>query len=177
MSGGFVMPASSTATVNAVANLRTDFKLLIGGELVDGEDALEVINPATGSVFARCPAAGKAQLDHAVVVARRAGPAWASKSFEERAAFIRRMADVLRANQEPLAELLTREQGKPLQQSRDEITRAATLAEGMTRIAIPVEKLVEDAERRIELHYRPLGVVGIIAPWNAPINLASGPMV
>jgi acyl-CoA reductase-like NAD-dependent aldehyde dehydrogenase len=171
------MPASSTATANAVADLRTDFRLLIGGELVDGEEALDVINPATGKVFARCPAAGKAQLEHAVVVARRASHAWASKSFEERAAYIKRMADVLRANQDSLAELLTREQGKPLQQSRDEITRAATLAEGMTRIAIPVEKLVEDAERRIELHYRPLGVVGIIAPWNAPINLASGPMV
>src|SRR5215475_5095132 len=99
MSGGFVMPASSTATANAVADLR----LLIGGELVDGEEALDVINPATGKVFARCPAAGKAQLDHAVVVVRRASHAWASKSFEERAAFIKRMADVLRANQDSLA--------------------------------------------------------------------------
>jgi acyl-CoA reductase-like NAD-dependent aldehyde dehydrogenase len=160
-----------------MADLRTDFKLLIGGELVDGEDALDVINPATGAVFARCPAAGKAQLDHAVVVARRAGHEWARKSYEERAAVIKRMADVLRANQDMLAELLTREQGKPVGQSRDEIGRAASQSEGMCAIPIPVEKLVEDKERRIELHYRPLGVVGIITPWNAPINLAAGPMV
>jgi acyl-CoA reductase-like NAD-dependent aldehyde dehydrogenase len=167
----------SASVAASVASLRTDFKLLIGGELVDGEDSLEVINPATGAVFAHCPAAGKAQLDHAVVVARRASQAWAAKSFEERAAAIKRLAAALRAHQDSLAELLTREQGKPIGQSRDEIGRAATQSEGMSNIRIPVEKLLEDAERRIELHYRPLGVVGIITPWNAPINLAVGPLV
>lgn len=168
------MSASAAA---GAPGLRTDFKLLIGGELVDGEEALDVINPATGAVFARCPAAGKAQLDHAVMTARHAGHAWRAKSFEERAAAIKHMAAVLRANQETLAELLTREQGKPLGQSRDEIGRAASQSEGMAAIAIPAERLMEDAERRIELHYRPLGVVGIITPWNAPINLAAGPLV
>jgi acyl-CoA reductase-like NAD-dependent aldehyde dehydrogenase len=167
---------ATSVTVSAT-DLRTDFKLLIGGELVDGEESLDVINPATGAVFAHCPAAGKAQLDHALVMARRASHAWSQKTFEERAAAIRRMAAVLRANQEALAELLTREQGKPVSQSRDEIGRAASQSEGMAGIAISVEKLMEDAERRIELHYRPLGVVGIITPWNAPINLAAGPLV
>lgn len=169
--------SASGADSGAAADLRTDFKLLVGGELVAGEEALEVIDPATGAVFARCPAAGKAQLDRAVVMARRARHGWAGKSFEERAAAIKRMAGVLRANQNELAELLTREQGKPVAQSRDEITRAATQSEGMAAISIPVEKLMEDAERRIELHYRPLGVVGVITPWNAPINLAAGPLV
>ncbi|HVW68513.1 MAG TPA: aldehyde dehydrogenase family protein [Steroidobacteraceae bacterium] len=159
------------------ADVRTDFHLLIGGELVDGEESLEVINPATGAVFARCPAAGKAQLDHAIVTARRASDAWGRKSFEERAAAIKHMAAVLRSNQDTLAELLTREQGKPIGQSRDEIGRASSQSEGMIAIRIPVEKIVDDAERRIELHYRPLGVVGIISPWNAPVNLAVGPMV
>ena len=82
----------------------------------------------------------------------------------------------LRAHQDSLAELLTREQGKPLAQARDEIGRAFSQSEGMTRIAIEPEILVDDAQRRIELHYRPLGVVGIITPWNAPINLAAGPL-
>ncbi len=167
-----------TAAIAAdAAHLRTDFHLLIGGELVDGEESLDVVNPATGAVFARCPAAGKAQLEHAIVTARRASVAWGAQSFGERATAIQRMAAVLRANRDSLAELLTREQGKPVSQSRDEIGRAATQSEGMAAIAIPVEKLVEDAERRIELHYRPLGVVGIITPWNAPINLAAGPLV
>src|SRR5580704_10325015 len=90
------------------ADLRTDFHLLVGGELVDGEESLEVINPATGAVFARCPAAGKAQLDHAIAAARRASVAWGAKSFAERAAAIKAMAAVLRANQDSLGELLTR---------------------------------------------------------------------
>jgi acyl-CoA reductase-like NAD-dependent aldehyde dehydrogenase len=150
--------------------------MLIDGALVGGSESLEVINPATGQVFARCPAAGRAELDRAVAAARRAAPEWSHKSFEERAQAIRKVSAVLRQNQPVLAELLTREQGKPLAQSRDEIGRALSQAEGMAAIPIPVETLMEDAERRIELHYRPLGVVGAIAPWNAPISLSMGPL-
>jgi len=164
------------ALPNSSAAPRTDFALLIDGELVGGQTGLEVINPATGRVFARCPAAGRGDLDRAVEAARRAFPAWSARTFEERAALIRRFCDALRAHQESLGELLTREQGKPLSQARDEIGRAAVQSEGMTKIAIPVELLADDAERRIELRYRPLGVVGIITPWNAPINLAAGPL-
>ncbi len=158
------------------ADVRTDFALLIDGELSQSGSSLEVINPATGTVFARCPAAGRAELERAVTAARRAFPSWSATSFEHRAAAIRRMSAVLRANQDSLAELLTREQGKPIGQSRDEIGRAATQSEGMAAIPVPVEKLLEDSERRIELRYRPLGVVGVITPWNAPINLAAGPL-
>jgi acyl-CoA reductase-like NAD-dependent aldehyde dehydrogenase len=153
-----------------------EFALLIDGQRIFGEASLEVINPATGQVFARCPAANKQQLDEAVHAARAAFKKWRAKSFSERAAAIHAMTAVLRGNQEELAQLLTREQGKPIAQSRDEITRAATQAEGMAAINIGTETLVEDAQRRIELHYRPLGVVGIITPWNAPINLAVGPI-
>ncbi len=158
-----------------------EFTHLINGQLVSraaiaGDATLEVINPATGAVFARCPAANKQQLDAAVNSARTAFPLWKAKSFAERAAFIGKMAAVLREHQEALAQLLTREQGKPIGQARDEIGRAATQSEGMAAIKIGVETLVEDGQRRIELHYRPLGVVGIITPWNAPINLAAGPI-
>ena len=147
----------------SAASLRTDFSLLIDGQLSSSASAaLEVINPATGAVFARCPAAGRAELDKAVGAARRASTPWGATSFQERAAAIKRMATVLRTHQDSLAELLTREQGKPIGQARDEIGRAATQSEGMAAIAIPVETLVENAERRIELRYRPLGVVGII---------------
>jgi len=137
---------------------------------------LEVINPATGEVFARCPAAGRVELDRAVAAARDAFPAWRARSFEDRRSAIRRMAQVLRDHQAELAELLTLEQGKPLTQSRDEIMRAATQSEGMAQISIEPEVLLDDAARHIELSYFPLGVVGIITPWNAPINLAAGPL-
>ena len=161
----------------AAAALQTDFSLTVDGELLrSASSTLDVINPATGKVFARCPAAGPAELDRAVAAARKALPKWSALSYEERAGYIKRMSAALKTHQNSLAELLTREQGKPIGQSRDEIGRAATQSEGMAAIRIPVEKLAEDAEKRIELRYRPLGVVGIITPWNAPINLAAGPL-
>jgi acyl-CoA reductase-like NAD-dependent aldehyde dehydrogenase len=157
--------------------IRTDFSLLVDGENVTSQTFLVVINPASGEVVARCPAAGRAELDRAVAAARRAFPAWSELSYEHRTTVIKRMAEVLKANADALAELLTREQGKPLQQSKDEINRAATLTEGMLKIRFETETIVDDAEKRIELRYVPLGVAGIITPWNAPINLAIGPLV
>lgn len=158
------------------APLRTDFAQLIDGEMVAGTPALDVINPATGAVFARAPRATRADLECAVAAARRALPHWRGQSFAQRRSAIARLAAALREHQDSLAELLTREQGKPLAQSRDEIARAAAQSEGMAAIAIESELLIDDAQRRIELHYVALGVAGIITPWNAPINLAAGPL-
>ena len=156
--------------------LRTDFTLTIDGESVAAGQQLEVINPATGEVFARCPAAGRAELERAVAAARRAFPLWSATSYDDRTQLVKSMAAALRANQDSLAELLTREQGKPVSQSRDEIGRAASQSEGLTQIPIRGETIADDAERRVELRYFALGVAGIITPWNAPINLAAGPL-
>ena len=157
--------------------LREDFALLINGELQPGSTSLEVINPATERVFARCPAASRRELDQCVRAARLAWRPWRQLSYAERAASVDAFADRLIAEQQPLAELLTREQGKPLDQSLAEIERGAAQSKGLIGIAIEPETLIDDAIRLIELHYRPLGVVGIITPWNAPINLALGPLV
>ncbi len=135
-----------------------------------------MINPATGQVFARCPAAGRDELDRAVAAARRAFPAWRDLSYAQRAERIRRFCESLKQHQDELARLLTMEQGKPLSQAKDEITRAATQSEGMTKIPIEPEVLEDNAQRHIELQWFPLGVAGIITPWNAPINLAAGPL-
>jgi acyl-CoA reductase-like NAD-dependent aldehyde dehydrogenase len=156
---------------------RTDFSLLIGGKLVGGSGRLDVINPATGTVFAHAPAAGRAELDEAVAAAREAFTSWRGTSYSQRAELVRAFSQKLRERQSELAELLTREQGKPLSQSVAEIDRGAAQSDGMVTIEIPVEVLIDDAERHIELKYRPLGVVGIITPWNAPVNLALGPLV
>jgi len=155
---------------------RSDFRHLIDGELVGSPLSFEVVNPANGAVFARCPEATREQLDAAVAAARRAAPAWAARDYPARRALIRAATAALRAQQQPLAELLTREQGKPIGQARDEIGRAATQSEGMADIEIRTDTLVDDAQRHIELGWFPLGVVGIITPWNAPINLAAGPL-
>src|SRR5262245_46634548 len=118
------------------------FSLLIDGEPAGSRERLEVINPATGKVFAQCPAAGREELERAVAAARRAAPAWSARSFEDRTQFIKRMAGILRANQDALAELLTREQGKPIGQARDEIGRAAGQSEGMTQISVASELII-----------------------------------
>ncbi|HEY3517193.1 MAG TPA: aldehyde dehydrogenase family protein, partial [Gammaproteobacteria bacterium] len=157
--------------------LRTDFSLLIDGELEQSAQHLDVINPALGTVFARCPAAQRVELDRAVAAARRAFADWRGRSFVERAELVKQLSLALRAHQNELAELLTREQGKPLAQSVAEIDRGAAQSDGMVGIALPVEVLASDDDKHIELRYRPLGVVGIITPWNAPVNLALGPLV
>ena len=161
----------------ASMTLRTDFSLLIDGKLEHSDQELEVINPAFGTVFARCPAASRSHLDRAVKAARAALPAWRAKSFAERAALVRKSSEVLREKQNELAELLTREQGKPLSQSVAEIDRGTAQSDGLVGIEIPNEVLVDDKQNHIELRYRPLGVIGIITPWNAPISLALGPLV
>ena len=157
--------------------LRTDFSLLIDGRLEQSAQHLDVIDPALGTVFARCPAAQRAELDRAVTAARRAFSAWRSRSFAERAALVKQLSQRLREHQSELAELLTREQGKPLSQSIAEIDRGAAQSDGMVGIQIAVETIADDDDKHIELRYRPLGVVGIITPWNAPVNLALGPLV
>lgn len=152
------------------------FSLLIGGKLVSAAATLDVVNPATGLTFARCPAAAAAELDAAVGAARAAFPAWRALGFAARAALIAKFADLLSAQAEPLSRLLTMEQGKPVGQSKDEIARGATLSVGMTKIVIAPEVILDNAERYVELRYQPLGVAGIITPWNAPVNLAIGPL-
>lgn len=158
------------------AELHRDFSLLINGELHGSEQQLEIVNPATAQVFAQCPKATLRQLDQAVAAARNAFASWRATTFEQRRAAIKRFSDTLKAHQDELAELLTREQGKPLGQAKDEITRAGTQSEGMAQIEIKSELIGDDVQRRIELQYVPLGVVGVITPWNAPINLAAGPL-
>lgn len=162
--------------VKRTEELRSDFAHLIDGELVSGEKWLEVINPATGAVFARCPEAGREELDRAVAAAKEAFAAWKGTSYEERAALLKKMAAALEQNQDGMGELLTREQGKPLAQSVAEIGRGSGQLLGLSSIEIPVEIIADDDQKRVELHYRPLGVTGIITPWNAPINLALGPI-
>jgi acyl-CoA reductase-like NAD-dependent aldehyde dehydrogenase len=166
-----------THPVAATAQLRMDFSHLIDGEMVGGKEWFDVVNPATGKAFARAPLLSREELDRAVTAARRAFPAWRATAVADRRAAIGRMAQILTDNAAALAELLTLEQGKPVGQSRDEISRAATQSVGMAEIVIADELLEDNAQRRIELKYFPLGVVGIITPWNAPINLAAGPLV
>jgi acyl-CoA reductase-like NAD-dependent aldehyde dehydrogenase len=146
----------------------------IDGKPQTSDAWFDVINPATGTPFARCPDASRAQLDAAVAAARAASGRWSALSFEERRGMLRRFADAVRANAEMLTALLVQEQGKPLSAARAELTHAPEQVERLSAIEIRNEVLRESSRQRIELRYRPLGVVGIITPWNVPIAIAIG---
>jgi len=149
------------------------FTHTIDGKAVGSEKTFDVINPATGKPFARCPEASRVELEQAVNAARLAFPAWSRLSFAERAVAIAAFAKGLAARIEEIAPLLTREQGKPLGQARWEIGGAAHELEAMCRMEIAPQVIREDATHRIELVYHPLGVVGAITPWNFPVVLAA----
>ena len=110
-----------------------DYKLLIKGKLVSGDEAMTVINPATEEAIVECPKASEAQLNVAVAAAKEAFPAWSATSIEERKKVIGAIADVIEANATELAQLLTQEQGKPLADATGEVfgTAACNLAAGL----------------------------------------------
>src|SRR5437763_75699 len=91
--------------------------------------AIEVDNPATGDVIGTVPRLGREQTRAAIDAAARAFPAWRKKTAKERAAVLRRWFDLMMANQDDLARLMTLEQGKPLSESRGEVAYAAAFLE------------------------------------------------
>lgn len=147
------------------------FQLLIDGELVDGAATLEVVNPATGAVFATCGRADEAQLERAVAAAKRSFPAWAALSAAQRGEYMSRLADLFEARAEDFARLLTTEQGKPLPQSRAEIGNALASLRYYAGMEIAPTVLRESPTDKILEHRTPLGVVAAITPWNFPVSL------
>ncbi|GGC78011.1 aldehyde dehydrogenase [Tersicoccus solisilvae] len=139
-----------------------------------GDDAGRAItDPATGQEVGKAPERTAADLDAAVTAARAAQPAWAALSHTERSDYLNRAADAIEASAEALAELLSREQGKPLNgpNARFEVGACAAWLRTTASLELAPEVLVQDGETRAELHYRPLGVVGAIGPWNWPMMI------
>jgi acyl-CoA reductase-like NAD-dependent aldehyde dehydrogenase len=145
------------------------FRLLIDGEMVEGDLAMDVLNPATGAVVAQCPRASKAQLDRAVAAAKAAFAGWSAVSVQDRRSRISAMAEIITANADQLAGLLTSEQGKPLPDAKREVMGMAAFFRALSAFDLPVKVLEESENRRVEAHRLPLGVVGAIIPWNFPL--------
>jgi acyl-CoA reductase-like NAD-dependent aldehyde dehydrogenase len=150
------------------------YGLIISGEKVPTSDYFEIRDPGTGELVGECPVATKQDLDRAVASARDAFKSWSKSTDLERKDAVNRIADTIHANMEELAELLTREQGKPLNGlgSRFELHGAEAWARHTGTLELPVEVLHDDETGRVELHRKPLGVVGSITPWNFPILIA-----
>jgi succinate-semialdehyde dehydrogenase / glutarate-semialdehyde dehydrogenase len=155
----------------------------INGEWVDADSkaTLAVHNPADGQQLGTVPNMGAAETRRAIEAANAAWPAWRAKTAKERAACLRKWHDLMLANQEDLAVLMTVEQGKPLAESRGEIAYGASFIEWFAEEA---KRVYGDtipspaADRRIVVIKQPIGVCAAVTPWNFPnamITRKAGP--
>lgn len=152
----------------------SDYGLIINGEKIVTDESFPVTNPATEEVVAQCPFATREQLNEAVEAAKSAFSRWSREDDAERAAACGRIAKALEENAEELAQLLTREQGKPLNGagSRFELGGAAAWAGYTGTLSLPDKVIQDDEQARVIQTRKPIGVVGSITPWNWPLMIA-----
>jgi succinate-semialdehyde dehydrogenase / glutarate-semialdehyde dehydrogenase len=142
---------------------------------------IAVRNPATGEVIGEVPSLSAAETRQAIEAAHRAQPAWRALTGKQRAALLRRLNDLMLANQEDLAIIMTAEQGKPLAESRGEIVYAASFIEWFAEEGKRVygDTIPQNVPgRRIIVQKEPIGVFAAITPWNFPsamITRKTGP--
>ena len=151
----------------------TSYQDLLGTVSAAGEGR-DILDPATGELVGKAPVHTVEDLEKAVSAARAAQPSWAALGHTGRREALNRAADAVDAAAEGLAELLSREQGKPLNgpNARFEVGGAAAWLRAAASFDLEPEVLVDDDGGRAELHYRPLGVVGAIGPWNWPMMIS-----
>jgi acyl-CoA reductase-like NAD-dependent aldehyde dehydrogenase len=164
--------------MTAAADVQTDNKAsyhaIINGQPVNITQTRAVHNPADGSLVGYAPLGTAAHLDDAVAAARRAQPLWAALDDSERANACGNLAKALTDNAAELAELLTKEQGKPLKGmgSEFELGGCAGWMGFAAQQQLPVKVLQDDDAARVEQHHVPIGVIGSITPWNWPLMIA-----
>jgi succinate-semialdehyde dehydrogenase / glutarate-semialdehyde dehydrogenase len=131
----------------------------------------QVVNPATGETIGTVPNLGAAETRRAIEAADKALPDWRSRTAKERAQILRKWFDLMMANQEDLAVLMTVEQGKPLFESRGEIAYAAAFIEWFAEEGKRAYGDVipsHGRDKRIVVLKQPIGVTAAITPWNFP---------
>lgn len=152
--------------------MSSDLTMSIAGKSVGGVDRFEVINPATGLAFSDAPKCDLGQLDEAFEAARLAQVEW-GRDDNDRRRCLRLAAQAIGREEQRLASMLTREQGKPLVDARREVASAVRWFSYYADLEVPErEVLIEDERGRRVAFYSPLGVVAAITPWNFPVTLA-----
>ena len=140
----------------------------------DGGRTMDVVNPATGLAIGKAPWMGGAETKRAIDAAARAFPGWAAKTAKERGAVLRRWFELITRNVDDLALILTTEQGKPLAESKGELTIGAAYVEWFAEEARRVYGDViptMGTDRRIVVLKQPVGVCAAITPWNFPCSM------
>ncbi len=140
------------------------------------DEWLDLIEPATGEVIGRIADSSAADVDVAVAAAERAFPAWKALSTDQRSRYLERLAELIEANIEELAELESRDNGKPVSLARSlDIPRAALnfrfFAGAVRHDSTDFHQTGETVINYTLRH--PLGVAGLISPWNLPLYLLS----
>jgi succinate-semialdehyde dehydrogenase/glutarate-semialdehyde dehydrogenase len=154
-----------------------DPKMLIGGEWIDSASGatFEATSPSTGEVIARVPEGGREDAQGAIAAANAAWRDWSSRSAFERAAAMRRVAEIVRDRRDDLAGTLSLDQGKPLRaEANDEVEELIAYFEMASADATRIEGLIPpsvDAGKRVLVYRVPRGVVGVISPWNWPYTM------
>ena len=133
----------------------------------------EILDAATREVLGRAPVHNVADLDESIARARTAQPEWDALGHDARSALLLAAADAIDANAEELARLLSREQGKPLNgpNARFEVGACSAWLRANAATPLAPEVIIDDGEVHAELHYRAVGVVGAIGPWNWPLMI------
>jgi succinate-semialdehyde dehydrogenase / glutarate-semialdehyde dehydrogenase len=137
----------------------------------EGGETFEVTNPSTGEVLAVLPDCGVPEARRAIAAAAEAQVAWAAKTGKERAAILRQLYELMVANADDLAAIMTAEQGKPLAEARGEVLYGASYVEWFGEEA---KRVYGDTipghqpDKRIIVIKQPVGVVATITPWNFP---------
>ncbi|MEO8171243.1 MAG: NADP-dependent succinate-semialdehyde dehydrogenase [Oxalobacteraceae bacterium] len=137
----------------------------------DSAETIVVTNPATGAAIGTVPKMGAAETRRAIEAANAAWPAWRKKTAKERSAILRKWNDLMLANADDLALIMTVEQGKPLPEAKGEIVYAASFIEWFAEEAkrIAGETLESPwPDRRLLVTKEPIGVCAAITPWNFP---------
>lgn len=147
----------------------------------DTRQTIEVNNPATGKIIGSVPKMGATETSRAIEAANRALPAWRDLTAKERSNKLRRWFELIMANQDDLALLMTLEQGKPLAEAKGEISYAASFIEWFAEEAKRVYGDTipgHQADKRLIVIKQPIGVTAAITPWNFPsamITRKAGP--
>src|SRR5215207_2606619 len=149
------------------------FALTIGGKATPAPRTFDVLNPADGTVVAKCPEGNVALVDLAVSSAREALPKWSATPDEERVAKLMAIADLIEKHHQELSELVTLEQGKSQSGPGANMeVGGAAWTRATASLALPELVIQDDPKGRIVLHRKPVGVVGSITPWNWPLLIA-----
>jgi len=146
-------------------------QLLIGGQWQAGSDRFTVVNPANGEELAVVESGGPAEAQAAVAAADLAQQKWATEAPRVRSEILRACWESLIAHTDELANLITLEHGKPLADSRGEVTYAAEFFRWNSEEAVRIDGLIKRAPaggNRIIVHHPPVGVVVMVTPWNFP---------